>query len=147
MREINRIIVIVLCLLPLANCGSPRVVQAQGGFSNATLSGPYAFRFAGVENSGFRVAAVGRVTLDGAGRITNGSERRTEEGGTEFVLALTGSYTVSTDGTGTLTMNLSGGGADTWAAVIAAGGQRVKLVSIQPNSFLFGAVDGEMEKQ
>ncbi len=147
MRESSRIIVIVLCLLPLTNCGNPRVVKAQAGFSDATLSGSYAFRFGGVENSGLRVVAVGRVALDGAGRITNGSERLTEEGGREFMLSLTGNYTVSTDGTGTLAMNLSDGSVDTWATVIATGGQGVKMVSIQPNSFFFGAVEGEMEKQ
>jgi hypothetical protein len=139
--------IIVLGLLPLASCARTSIVHAQIGFSDATLSGPYAFGFSGEENGGVPIAAVGRLTFDGNGGITAGNERRAEDGGVESVFSVTGSYSVNSDGTGTLRMNLGSGFLDTWVIAITSGGQTVKLVSIQPNTFAFGVVTGDLAKQ
>lgn len=147
MRKQLWILIVVLALLPLASCGRTRIVHAQIGFSNASLSGPYAFDFSGEENGGAPVAAVGRLTFDGNGGITTGNERRTEIGGVETAFSLTGSFSVNSDGTGTLTMNLGSGFVDTWSMAITSGGQMVKLVSVQPNTFTLGVVAGELIKQ
>ncbi len=118
----NKLVAMVMWgLLLLTGCGGsvPGIVRAQGNFSNA---------------------------LDGNGNITSGNERRTEEGGFEFQFPVTGSYAVNADGTGTLTMRFDGR-VDTWSIVLVAAGQKVKLVSIEPNNFLAGTILGEMEKQ
>lgn len=116
------------------------------GTNNAVLQGPYGYSFAGFQDGGRFVAAVGRVVLDGAGVITSGSQRRTEEGGFEFSFTVSGSYAVGAEGTGTLTMRFDGS-VDTWRLVVVDAGRRVKLVSVEPNNFLNGALLGEMEKQ
>ncbi len=152
MRRNWPIVFIWVSLLPLAGCsrgmGSPfsdGVTHAQGPFNNAALQGPYAFSFSGVESHGSHIVAVGRLVLDGNGNITSGSERRTEDG-SEFVFTITGTYSVNTDGTGTLAMRFDGS-VDTWSIVLSAQGQFVKMVNIEPNNFLNGALVGEMEKQ
>lgn len=125
----------------------PQEAGAQTGQSNASLNGAYGFSFSGFENNGRYIVAVGRIVFDGSGTITGGVERRTETGGFETEFALSGTYAVNSDGTGTVTMVFFGGSVDTWKIVLTAGGQRVKMVSIEPNNFLFGAMVGEMEKQ
>lgn len=142
----------VLTAISLAACGgsgnSPfggDVVNAQGPFTNASLQGAYAYSFNGRESDGDFVVAVGRLVLDGNGNITSGTQRRTEQG-IEFQFPVTGSYSVNADGTGTLTMRFNGS-VDTWGIVVVANGQKVKMISIEPNNFLFGAISGEMEKQ
>ncbi|MFQ5927324.1 MAG: hypothetical protein ACE5MH_07815 [Terriglobia bacterium] len=153
MRTTMRMVLAALCLASLAGCGGGgsaplggEVVNAQGPFTNASLLGSYGYSFGGFESGGNFVAAVGHLVLDGNGNITNGSQRRTEQGGFEFQFTITGNYTVNPDGTGTLTM-IFDGSVDTWSLVLVAGGQKVKLVSIEPNNFLFGAIAGEMELQ
>jgi hypothetical protein len=149
----NWLVVILLAgLLPLAGCGGSMgspftdgVVNAQGPFTNASLQGPYAFSFSGVESPGSHIVAVGRLVLDGNGNITSGSERRTEDG-FEFQFNVTGTYSVNPDGTGRLTMRFDGS-VDTWSIVLSAQGQRVRMANIEPNNFLNGALLGEMEKQ
>ena len=139
--------------LLLTGCGGsggiflPQPVNAQVGLSNASLTGAYGFSFSGFENNGRYIVAVGRLVFDGNGTITGGIERRTETGGLETEFALSGTYAVNPDGTGTISMVFFGGSVDTWKIVLVGGGQRVKMVSIEPNNFLFGAMVGELEKQ
>ncbi len=147
-----RIVFLAASLSPLVGCRvstgfppSDGVVHAQGPFTNASLQGAYVFSFDGFEGHGSHVVAVGRLLLDGNGNITGGSERRTEDG-FEFRFNLTGSYTVNPDGTGMLTMRFDSS-VDTWSIVLSAQGQRVRMVSIEPNNFLNGSLVGEMEKQ
>ena len=153
MRGNRFVALVILSLLLLGGCGESGsmpfpagAVNAQGGFSNASLQGPYGYGFSGFESGGKHVAAVGRLVLDGNGTITSGSQRRTEEGGFEFQFPVTGNYTVNPDGTGTLTMRFNGS-VDTWSIVGLSGGQKARMVSIEPNNFLVGAVSGEMERQ
>src|SRR5438309_9382751 len=88
---------------------SVTAVHAQGGCSNATLTGNYAFIYSGAFSpSGrgkntFGDAAVGVLTLDGAGNlsltytdVSNGQVIRTS-------VPDTGNYTLNSDCTGSLT--------------------------------------------
>jgi hypothetical protein len=90
---------------------SVTAVHAQGGCSNATLTGNYPFIYSGANAPGHSVAgkntfgnaAVGVLTFDGAGNLSltytvvfNGSATSTS-------VPDTGSYTVNSDCTGTLT--------------------------------------------
>ncbi|MEE9234478.1 MAG: hypothetical protein V3U28_03445 [Candidatus Acidoferrales bacterium] len=120
-------------------------VSAQGPFSNATLQGTYGYSFQGFESDGDFVVAVGHVVFDGLGNITDGSQRRNEQG-FEFQFALTGTYNVNGNGTGRIT-TLFDTSVDTWKIILVDGGRKVKIVSIEPNNFLLGALVGEMEAQ
>ena len=109
---------------------SVTAVHAQGGCSNATLTGNYAFIYSGAFSpSGrgkntFGDAAVGVLTFDGAGNlsltytdVSNGQVISTS-------VPDTGTYTVNSDCTGTLTdetidvhfsFAIAGGGAEFFA--------------------------------
>ncbi|HLV93544.1 MAG TPA: putative Ig domain-containing protein [Candidatus Acidoferrales bacterium] len=72
------------------------------------LTGNYAFEFSGF-NSGGAVVAGGSFTADGQGNIKNGVEDFNSIAGTPVNQIFTGTYTVGSDGRGTLTFSsLSG---------------------------------------
>jgi hypothetical protein len=70
------------------------------------LNGKYAFSFSGqdVTASGF-YAVVGSLTADGNGNITTGEEDFTDLVTIPFTATFTGTYTLGTDGRGTITLN------------------------------------------
>jgi hypothetical protein len=70
------------------------------------LNGKYAFSFSGqdVTASGF-YAVVGGLTADGNGNITTGEEDFTDLVTIPFTATFTGTYTLGTDGRGTITLN------------------------------------------
>jgi len=84
-----------------------------GGFSDASLNGQYAFRMSGtllqsgVSGPDFYTQA-GTFTADGAGHILNGTEDFNDSNGFATT-PFTGSYHMSQDGNGTMTLNIAGG--------------------------------------
>ena len=80
-------------------------VNAGAGNGNALFSGQYTFLFRGFDNNGL-VAIAGTITSDGNGHITTGQEdiNRNSAAGPVVInnAALSGIYTVGTDGRGTL---------------------------------------------
>lgn len=82
------------------------------GFSNSSLSGQYAFEMSGEDLSGGFIARVGSFTADGNGNITAAIEDVNDAGSFSFVQFTGGTYSVGTDGRGTLTLtggSLGGG--------------------------------------
>jgi hypothetical protein len=77
-----------------------------GPFSNASLSGPFAFTIAGADvlSSG-PFAAGGILTSDGAGTISSGNEDFNDAGSISTNIGLTGTYNVAANGRGTLTIS------------------------------------------
>ena len=86
------------------------VAQA-GGTNGAAFKGQYAFLFQGFTNqqSGNRLgaAAVGSFTADGNGNITSGVLDLNIPAQPELNLPITGTYTLGTNGRGTVTLNSS----------------------------------------
>jgi large repetitive protein len=88
-------------------------VTASRGFSisitagsanpNSLLRGAYAFFFSGFDTQGV-VLATGQFTADGAGNISSGTEDMNRVSGASINAALSGTYTLGTDGRGTLTL-------------------------------------------
>jgi len=76
--------------------------------SNATVNGVWGYLVG---------AAVGQFTADGKGGITNGSQTVSQNGVIE-TQTFTGTYSVSKNCTGSLTVNLTGGGTATANFVI-----------------------------
>lgn len=99
-------------------CGSSNSnsFPVTGGFSNASLSGQYAFRLSGTliqldTNNNPVVDSyteAGVFTADGAGHILNGTEDFNDSTGFA-TSSFTGSYQMSKDGNGTMTLNIGGG--------------------------------------
>jgi len=98
-------------------CGSSNSnsFPVTGGFSNASLSGQYAFRLSGTliqldTNNNPVVDSyteAGVFTADGAGHILNGTEDFNDSTGFA-TSSFTGSYQMSKDGNGTMTLNIGG---------------------------------------
>jgi hypothetical protein len=97
------------------------------GTNDTELSGDYAFTFSGFTGSSGAsnvFATVGRFTADGAGNITNG-ELDTNGIGAGSVLTaqpFTGTYAIGADGSGVMTLNISGGGGAKLAFAMMANG-------------------------
>lgn len=122
-RTITLIVLVILvaCLLVLAtgsrysgrSAGIVAEVQAQGGCSNATLNGSYRYIFSG---SGFPAAgpirptgaelpfaAAGIMAINGDGSLS-GSDTASLTGNV-LLRSYTGTYTVNSDCTGSMTLN------------------------------------------
>jgi hypothetical protein len=78
------------------------------GFTNASLNGQYAFEMSGTDSNGRFIARVGTFTASGSGTITAAIEDVNDAGTASFVQFTGGTYSIGTDGRGTLT--LTGGG-------------------------------------
>jgi hypothetical protein len=93
-----------------------------GPFSNASVSGPFAFTIAGADLlNGSPFAAGGVLTSDGAGNVTTGIEDFNDGGTIRTAVPFTGTYTMASTGRGTLTLN-TGAGVFTFAIYPSSGG-------------------------
>lgn len=68
------------------------------------LLGQYAFSLSGTDSQGF-YAAAGSAKLDGNGNVTSGEEDFADTAGVHPTATLTGTYLISNDGRGTMTLN------------------------------------------
>jgi hypothetical protein len=136
---------VLTCLIIMTGCaegsgsGNRWGFAAQAaGFSNSTLTGAYAFSG---QSTGFvtqgskKVALVGFVTLDGKGNIASGSTTEaSEQAASVCAFSLSGTYSVSANGTGTATItasNTAGSCVDetnTFVLALSSGGNQVNLV-------------------
>jgi hypothetical protein len=89
-------------------CGGSSGPAPSGNFSNSTLSGQYTYQLNGIDNANGAFRESGVFTADGAGHITAGTDDLFA--GTALLSGITtGSYAISNDGTGTLTLNVGNG--------------------------------------
>ena len=76
-------------------------------FSNSSLKGNYIFSLSGIDTNLATFYAVGAVTADGNGNITGGEEDLNDVAvGYVQATSITGTYTVGSDGRGTLTLSV-----------------------------------------
>ncbi len=109
--------VAALALLTVS-CGGggssfPTPPAPTGGFSNASLKGTYAFSMSGTDaraNPGAFIARVGSFVADGSGNISMGMEDVTDAGIINTVQFTGGTYSIQSNGKGTLTLNTLSGG-------------------------------------
>jgi hypothetical protein len=78
-------------------------ITAGSANPNSLLRGSYAFFFSGFDTQGV-VLATGQFTADGAGNISSGTEDMNRVSGTAINTTLSGTYSIGTDGRGTLTL-------------------------------------------
>jgi hypothetical protein len=106
-------------------------------YSNATLTGRYAFSFAG-ENGTSPIAVLGTIQFDGAGNVVSGAE---DLGSNSSATISSGTYHVNTDGRGTATLQTSNGSA-TWQFVVAT-----HSILYASTSGATGTMSGELDLQ
>jgi hypothetical protein len=98
-------------LLGLAGCGGgvQTTTGNPSGFTNSNLKGTYSFAISGNNGGGF-FAVAGSLTADGNGNITSGTEDINSPGTGVLLtnVALTGSYSVRSDGRTVATLTTSG---------------------------------------
>lgn len=114
---------IAIALTIIVGCGGGSSVTfppPQGGFTNANLSGPFAFSYTGTDAGGF-LAVAGSFVADGSGHITSGTQDINSGSAVSTNVAVNGTYLVRADGRGTATLN-SPAGTSTLDFVIVAGG-------------------------
>ncbi|MGB8885828.1 MAG: Ig-like domain-containing protein [Candidatus Korobacteraceae bacterium] len=76
-------------------------------FSNSSLKGNYIFSLSGIDTNLATFYAVGAITADGNGNITGGEEDLNDVAvGYVQATSITGTYTVGSDGRGTLTLSV-----------------------------------------
>ena len=124
-------------------------VRAQGtpGVNNAELNGSYAFTFNGITESGgvsSAFAAVGRFTADGAGNLTNGELDNNGVNGGSTAQSFTGTYAISADSRGVMTLNIGGGSAKLAFAMTSIGNARFIEFDASGGAGTIGS--GTMEK-
>ena len=105
------LLLVVAALMFSVACGSSSGSgpSPNGNYSNSSLSGQYAYQFTGFDlaNSSAPYVRSGVFTADGAGNITSATDDFSE--GTAFTSNVTGNYSISNDGTGTLNFTFPSG--------------------------------------
>jgi hypothetical protein len=99
-------VILIVAVAALGGCGSGSSRFAGppvGGFSNASLSGPYAFSLAGTNNFGF-FAMAGSFQANGNGTLSSGALDLNSGAGIFTNVPFTGTYTVHANGQGTATL-------------------------------------------
>ncbi|MCU1254126.1 MAG: hypothetical protein JWM83_425 [Candidatus Angelobacter sp.] len=112
-----------IALVVITGCGgSSRVTfpPPVGPFTNANLSGPFAFSYTGSDSSGF-LAVAGSFVADGAGNITSGTQDVNSGLGVKTNATVTGTYVVRADGRGTATLNSPAGNTTLDFVIVASG--------------------------
>jgi putative Ig domain-containing protein len=108
-------------------------LQDTSAFSLSSITGPYAFGFAGQDAAGNREAIVGSFSTDGSGMIPSGVADQ-NVAGTATNPSLTGTYTAPTgnDGRTSITLNPSGASSLHLAAYVVSAGE---LLAMRTDTF------------
>ncbi len=112
-----------LMIFILAGCGngnSLRFPPPTGNFTNANLTGPFAFSYTGTDAGGF-LAVAGSFQADGAGHITSGTQDINSNAGIRTGVAISGTYTVRADGRGSAALNSAAGNSTIDFVLVASG--------------------------
>ena len=118
-------------------------LQDSSAFNNASLTSNYIFQFSGMDSSSKPMGEIGLFTSDGAGNITAGSQDISDFGVTGFNPALTGSYSISSNGRGTLTISNPTGTSNFIVYVVSA--NKINLIEVDPRPST--VLSGVAEKQ
>src|SRR5713226_9053564 len=125
----------LLLALTMAACGgsgsfTPPPPPGNGPFSNASLSGSYAFTMTGSDANGFFLR-LGSLVADGNGNFT-GTEDVNSGLGPSGQISFNGTYSIGGDGRGTLTANPNTSRTTTYRLTVVS---NTKALIIQNDSF------------
>jgi hypothetical protein len=94
--------------------------QDPAAFTASAVSGDYVFQWNGSDSEGDRIAEIGRFSADGAGLITEGELDLNDGSDLTEGIAIDGSYTVSTNGRGTMELTMDGLGTFQFAIYVVS---------------------------
>jgi hypothetical protein len=80
------------------------VKQDVSAFNNSAFQGDYVFQLLGADLGGTRIAALGRLHANGTGGVTSGSMDLNDGVSVQANLSLSGTYSVSANGRGTMAL-------------------------------------------
>ncbi|MBV9180712.1 MAG: hypothetical protein JO356_05315, partial [Acidobacteria bacterium] len=142
MVTVSGLLVSVLALATLVGCGTGGSLVLNpptGSFSKASVKGSYVYQIHGVSVvNGVVYREVGVFTADGAGAITGGSD---DSSANPAGAAVSGTYTVSPDGTGFINMSTSLGQVNLALTIVSSG----KLDLIESDNTLNAAGAAELQ--
>lgn len=107
-------------------------------YSDLSLKGPYAFSYTGNDQSGY-LAAAGRFLADGQGHITGIEDADSFLNGTTQGAAISGTYSVSSDGRGTAVIT-RGAITENWRFALTTG-LHAQLTLAESNATAGGTID------
>jgi hypothetical protein len=144
MTKLIAVFLVSPLLLSLSACSSGSsgsqgsgIVLAQSGYTNASLTGTYAFSIVAPYNGGGAFYdEIGTITFDGSGHITGGS-------GTAY-FATSSTSCASTNLTGTYSVQTSGAGSGTLSSTVSGTGCSGGLSSL-PITFQVAASGATIE--
>jgi len=115
--------------------------QDPSSFHTSSLNGPFAFSVSGFDEDStgavFPLALIGQFNADGAGNVTSGNEDF-NDAGTIGSGTLSGSYSVSSNGRGLMTLNDSVGNTLNFALYMVSSNQAL-FVSLDPAPDMVGS--------
>jgi len=115
--------------------------QDPTSFHTSSLNGPFAFSVSGFDEDStgavFPLALIGQFNADGAGNVTSGNEDF-NDAGTIGSGTLSGSYSVSSNGRGLMTLNDSLGNTLNFALYMVSSNQAL-FVSLDPAPDMVGS--------
>ena len=111
--------------------------QQSGSFSNSTVQGNYGLNFSGVQLGG-EIDLVSQFNATGSGSLT-GTQDVNNSGGLFQGLALSGSYSVSSNGRGTATLQTSAGTIN--LVFYAVNGSQALFIDVDPSLPAAGEFD------
>ncbi len=128
-----------------ANVTQTFALSIAGPQNLALLTGNYAFTFSGNNSTGGAVTTAGSFVADGNGNITSGEQDTNSVSATAPTNTpnLTGTYTLGTDGRGTITLS-NAPGAPTYAFSIDLAGLHGRLIELDTTGT---RGSGRIEKQ
>ena len=122
-KRFSLFLALAVALVIITGCGGGTSLSFPppvGSFTNANLSGPFAFSYTGSDASGF-LAVAGSFVADGAGNLTSGTQDINSGLGVRTNAAITGTYVVRADGRGTANLNSSAGNTTLDFVIVASG--------------------------
>lgn len=117
----KRVVAVVIALAFAA------IAHASASCSNANLKGNYGFVLTGLNSSAFFTASLGLFVMDGKGSLT-GSDTISNNGVIASSVALTGSYTIHSNCSGTVTFTPAGGSKESFSVVIDSKNTRLEMI-------------------
>jgi hypothetical protein len=116
-------------------------MQDSSTFNNSSFTSNYVFRFSGMDSSFKPLGEIGLFTSDGAGNITAGSQDISDFGVTSFNPALSGTYSISSSGRGTLALSNPAGTSNFVLYMVSANKVNLIQVDSRPSTVLAGVAE------
>ncbi len=105
--------------------------------SLTSFTGPYGFVLNGVDGS-TATALVGQMISDGKGHITGGSETVSSGGNITSNVSLTGTYTINSSCSGSVSITASGFPTAHYGVFVASSGNQIEMVESDTGTGVFG---------